>query len=86
MPMPYTSLNTALAAVNWSADPDVSLRMDHADVGWNSWSPRTKDASFSVSFTAAVPEPATWAMLVLGFGMAGAGPRSRRRSTRIAYA
>ena len=35
---------------------------------------------------AAVPEPATWAMLLLGFGMTGASIRYRRRSTRIAYA
>jgi hypothetical protein len=27
----------------------------------------------------AVPEPATWAMLILGFGMVGAGMRMRRR-------
>ncbi|WP_394648929.1 PEPxxWA-CTERM sorting domain-containing protein [uncultured Sphingomonas sp.] len=30
---------------------------------------------------AAVPEPATWAMMLLGFGMVGAASRHRRRST-----
>ena len=39
----------------------------------------------------AVPEPATWAMMLLGFGMIGAGARSRSRSrsrsaARIVYA
>jgi hypothetical protein len=35
---------------------------------------------YSVSFdTAAVPEPATWGMMILGFGMVGAGLRLRRR-------
>jgi len=29
----------------------------------------------------AVPEPATWAMLIMGFGMAGAALRSRRRTS-----
>lgn len=34
-----------------------------------------------------VPEPATWAMLVLGFGTIGAGLRARRKAmARIAYA
>jgi len=36
--------------------------------------------------TAAVPEPATWAMMLVGFGMIGATARYRRRATKIAYA
>ena len=40
--------------------------------------------SASVSFTrppgGAVPEPASWAMMILGFGLAGATIRSRRRA------
>jgi len=35
---------------------------------------------------AAVPEPATWAMMLVGFGMIGATARYRRRSTKVAYA
>lgn len=35
---------------------------------------------------AAVPEPATWAMMLVGFGMLGAVIRYRRRSTAIVYA
>lgn len=31
----------------------------------------------------AVPEPATWAMMILGFGAAGAAVRSRRRAARV---
>ncbi|MDP1026513.1 PEPxxWA-CTERM sorting domain-containing protein [Sphingomonas sp. KR1UV-12] len=34
----------------------------------------------------AVPEPATWAMLLVGFGMVGAASRYRRRSVRAAIA
>jgi hypothetical protein len=33
-----------------------------------------------VGLTSAVPEPATWSMLILGFGMVGAGMRLRRRT------
>lgn len=36
------------------------------------------DATFSIALTGAVPEPATWGMLVLGFGLVGAGLRNRR--------
>jgi len=36
--------------------------------------------------TAAVPETATWAMMLLGFGMAGAGMRYRRRGAAVRFA
>lgn len=36
--------------------------------------------------TPAVPEPATWAMMLVGFGLIGATARYRRRTTKIAYA
>jgi hypothetical protein len=35
---------------------------------------------------AAVPEPATWAMMLVGFGMVGASARYRRRSTKASIA
>jgi hypothetical protein len=34
----------------------------------------------------AVPEPATWAMMIAGFGMVGAGLRSRRGKTSVSFA
>jgi hypothetical protein len=34
----------------------------------------------------AVPEPGTWAMMLVGFGMMGASMRYRRRSTKTVYA
>ncbi|GGD99950.1 hypothetical protein GCM10011529_02650 [Polymorphobacter glacialis] len=37
----------------------------------------------SVSVTAAVPEPATWAMLVVGFGLVGATLRRRNAATTV---
>jgi hypothetical protein len=33
-----------------------------------------------------VPEPATWAMMLVGFGMVGATSRYRRRKTVLAAA
>lgn len=38
------------------------------------------------SVSAAVPEPSTWAMMLVGFGMVGASIRYRRRPTKVAYA
>lgn len=35
---------------------------------------------------AAVPETATWAMMIAGFGMMGAAMRTRRRSTKVTFA
>ena len=35
---------------------------------------------------AAVPEPATWAMMLVGFGMMGASMRYRRKSTAVSFA
>ena len=36
--------------------------------------------------TAAVPETATWAMMIAGFGMMGVALRTRRRSTKVSFA
>ncbi len=42
-------------------------------------------ASYSGTLeVAAVPEPATWGMLILGFGLVGAGMRSRKRQVVLA--
>ncbi|KQS04538.1 hypothetical protein ASG11_09985 [Sphingomonas sp. Leaf357] len=35
---------------------------------------------------AAVPEPATWGLMILGFGMIGAAARSRKVKTTVTYA
>lgn len=40
--------------------------------------------AFEGRVTAAVPEPATWAMMIAGFGLVGGA--MRRRSTKIAFA
>jgi hypothetical protein len=41
-----------------------------------------RDVSGALSVTAA-PEPATWALMVLGFGSAGLAMRSRRRRLAV---
>ena len=41
--------------------------------------------NFSIETVTGVPEPATWAMMVAGFGAVGAG-RRRRRAMRVRFA
>ncbi len=38
----------------------------------------------TITVSGGVPEPATWAMMVIGFGAVGAGLRSRRTSVKFA--
>ena len=40
----------------------------------------------TVDATAAVPEPATWAMMIGGFGLVGASMRYRRRKVAVSFA
>ncbi|WP_156363669.1 PEPxxWA-CTERM sorting domain-containing protein [Sphingomonas sp. Leaf357] len=40
----------------------------------------------NIGQAAAVPEPATWGLMILGFGMIGAAARSRKIKTTVAYA
>jgi hypothetical protein len=41
---------------------------------------------FSLTFSAAaVPEPSSWMMMLVGFGILGGALRYRRRSTEVVY-
>ena len=42
--------------------------------------------SGTLSFSSAVPEPATWAMMIIGFTGAGVAIRRRRRDDSVAFA
>lgn len=44
------------------------------------------DISFGGSTVSAAPEPATWAMMILGFGLAGVAIRRGRKGARVSYA
>ncbi len=50
-------------------------------------SPTTNAFEIDTMAIAAVPEPATWAMMILGFGLIGGAMRSRKTvTTKVAYA
>jgi hypothetical protein len=53
----------------------------------NSWTQALSTLSYTTpTLTGAAPEPATWGMMIGGFGMAGGALRSRRRKTTLTYA
>lgn len=48
---------------------------------WGDWSPSVETArldNVAMAANAGVPEPATWALMIMGFGGAGAALRRRR--------
>lgn len=55
----------------------TDLKFDNGSGGTYSWEFGVQ----TLSFDAAVPEPATWAMMLVGFGMLGAGLRYGRKTT-----
>ncbi|MBM6577743.1 PEP-CTERM sorting domain-containing protein [Microvirga sp. SRT01] len=44
------------------------------------------DSTNSNAGIGAVPEPSTWAMMIVGFGMVGGAMRRRRVSTKVSFA
>lgn len=68
----YASANTRFDEIIFTQGPAGGFESDNHTVGrWSSIS----GAPIPI---AAVPEPATWGLLILGFGMAGAAVRRRR--------
>lgn len=75
--------NTLNASRGFDATP-TSLTMSLNSTGASAFS-----ASSTLSIPPAVgvvPEPATWAMMMLGFGMIAGAARYRRRDTKVVYA
>jgi hypothetical protein len=55
------------------------------NMGW-SFNFVLNNVSASYVDVGAVPEPATWAMMIGGFGMVGGAMRRRRVSTKVSFA
>jgi hypothetical protein len=55
---------------------------DHSGAG----DQRTRNFAFRIDGAAGVPEPATWAMMILGFAMVGGAMRRTKTETRVRFA
>jgi hypothetical protein len=83
--IPSTNMNQQLAAGTYSLM--VTGLAENVGTGGNERG--TYDGSLTFSaVNSAVPEPATWAMMLGGFGLVGGAMRSarRRRGGKVAYA
>lgn len=78
------SLNTS----NFVPGLTYGLAGDTITINWGGTSTQNSfQATFDVASQGAVPEPATWAMMLLGFGFVGGAMRSRRRpKLTVSYA
>lgn len=76
-------LNSALGAVNWASNPNVRVAAIANSWGYPGWQLHMSNASFSVS-ASGVPEPASWGMMLVGFGLMGAAVRHRKATVRYA--
>jgi hypothetical protein len=80
---------------NFNAPGAFQLRLDYQDMNLLHWNGSPTPligtgnllgfAGATYGTTSAVPEPATWAMMISGFGLLGASMRRKTRST-VAYA
>ena len=78
-PITFNTAGGRLTAVGTAFSGTAGVFADQADDGNTRYG--------SASLIAAVPEPATWAMMVVGFGMVGFGVRARRKqSARVTFA
>lgn len=85
------SADLVAMGLDFFTDDDGIFRMEFID-NYNTagtpgarWSPSSFTISYDVA-AAAVPEPATWAMMGIGFGMIGGAARYRRRSMKATLA
>lgn len=73
----FTGVATILASGNYSANFAFGTNGDN-----DHWA---KDIVIDRAYiTSAVPEPATWGLMITGFGLAGAALRRRRRALAVA--
>ena len=87
--LPYATGNTATTwnqyAGGWSsgAATSVTLQFFSNNLGYSFNDFAIDDVRFSAA-TPGVPEPATWVMMIGGFGLIGASLRRRRQDVRFA--
>jgi hypothetical protein len=63
-----------------------TLALNDFAARWQATGPRANGSNSGAGVIAAVPEPATWAMMFVGFGLMGATMRYRRKNTAVSFA
>jgi PEP-CTERM motif len=83
----YHATEAAAFAASSAFTKEVTIGAGGQEVGFYIFDPQTNDNRGGVSIgIAAVPEPATWAMMIMGFGLIGGAYRSRRTQAKINFA
>ena len=86
VPNGYTSGTPIADTASWLGQSFASLGLTPGTYTWNSPS-GAPDVIVNIGAPqGAVPEPATWLMLILGFGAVGFGMRRRRNQSAMALA
>lgn len=68
--------------VNLLSSGITSLRINNGSGGGYNWEYGLRSISFDA---AGVPEPATWALMIMGFGLAGGAMRRRVRQSNVRF-
>lgn len=78
--MPYGTAASGIDYFVWNNSSDP-----RGNTSWNYFN-NLGNAQFSATFGGGVPEPATWALMILGFGAIGGALRRKRVSTSVRFA
>lgn len=82
----FTKISSGVVDLWTLPDTDVTAGWHEITVLGN-WGKKGGAYTGGLSFTAAaVPEPASWAMMISGFALVGAAMRRRRVKTNVSYA
>ena len=84
--IPYFSTQARVIALSFgvgsSAGNGFTGFVDNVNIATNV----NDTINFELPQQSAVPEPATWGMMIAGFGMMGGAMRTRRRRTKVSFA
>ena len=85
-PTSPTSTSDFAFSYGVSAPGKVSaVRYSVLEVSGNPLSSSSNPGLAEASFVGSVPEPTTWGMMILGFGLMGVGLRYRQRKTAVTF-